>query len=186
MKTLALIFVTIFILNACVTSNSKYQSYQNLPYPKAMAKEIYPNGVTGYAWGIASGLNVDDARFDALKNCIRISRSKMCVIHMENNLNVLDLEVAQFKTDNPYVPKINNNVANNNKTQKQSIDWGKFAEIVGQDINNRNKANEEARNRPRSTKTCVYDCGIIEGKVSKEEFICPITIVVNGNVCYQD
>ena len=175
MKNFATFSIIFLLLNSCISYPGKYESYQNLTYPKAMAKEIYPNGSTGNAWGIASSYSVDDARNKAIRNCISYSRSKMCVIQMENDFNVLDLEIAQFKSDNPWIPQTPRQQPN------QQIDWGRVAGVIGKDILDR----EEARTKPSpsSTKSCLYVCPMNDN-VIKEQFMCDLQITVDGEVCY--
>ena len=172
MKNFATFSIMLLLLNGCISYPSKNQSYQNLSYPKAMAVAIYPNGQLTGGWGIATGYSIDDAMEKAIRNCKSYNRSYSCIIQKENDLNVLDLNIAQFKTDNPYIPRNTNN---------QQIDWGRVAGVIGKDILDR----EQARTKPSpsSTKTCLYVCPMNDN-VIKEQFMCDLQITVDGEVCY--
>ena len=100
---------------------------------------------------------------------------------MENNFNVLDIEVAQFKTDNPWI------ASNKNPQQNsQQVDWGRVAGVLGKDILDR----EKARTTPTpmkymfdyevvsgQDKICVYRSGSSKKSITISSIsICPINV----------
>ena len=193
MKNFATFSIMLLLLNGCVSYPSKNQSYQNLSYPKAMAVAIYPNGQLTGGWGIATGYSIDDAMEKAIRNCKSYNRSYSCIIQKENDFDVLDLNIAQFKTDNPYIPK-NTNITPRN-TNNQQIDWGRVAGVIGKDILDR----EQARTRPSpspqtkkglmysyhsetisgTNKICWYKLGSqVATKTISRVNICPLSIFV--------
>ncbi len=150
MKNIFTFILILFFLNGCLSYPSKNQTYQNLSYPKAIAVAVYSNGQLTGGWGVASGYDMDDAIEKAIRNCKSYNRNYSCVIEKENNLYVLDTNIAQFKTDNPYIPR---------NTNTQQIDWGQVAGVLGKDILDR----EKARTTPTPMKY-MFDYEVISGR----------------------